>query len=171
MINTKEKNNDVFAANDPSSSSAPLELCWILTFYTIILNCKHTRIIKYVTLDSALFDFRFPSLGRHYFASYRAPILENSFWNRSLKPLHRARISGYWYPLSSKPWGMVRTGRPITRAVLLALKQSQKYPGCLVSMQKAYADRLGLASTYVISHFSASMSVWFFFQEKPIRVS
>lgn len=24
------------------------------------------------------------------------PILENSFWYRSLKPLHKARMSGYW---------------------------------------------------------------------------
>jgi hypothetical protein len=63
-------------------------------------------------------------------------------------------MSGYWYPFSSKPCGIARTGSAITVAVLLALKHSQKYPGCLVSMQKAYADLLGFASMYVVNHFS-----------------
>lgn len=88
---------------------------------------------------------------------HRFPMVENSFWYRSLKPLHSARISGYWYPFNSYPCGIARTGRPITLAVRLALKQSQKYPGCFWSMQKAYADRLGLASIYVVSHFSVGV--------------
>ena len=104
----------------------------------------------------------FPLVSSHLSLFYRLflttlhldPILENSFWYRSLKPLHRARISGYWYPLSSKPCGITRIGTPITVPVRLALKHSQKYPGCFVSMQNAYADRLGFASMYVVSHFS-----------------
>src|SRR6266566_4443342 len=66
-------------------------------------------------------------------------------------------MSGYEFLSSSKPFGMIRTGHELTRDPRLALKQRTKYPGCLASMQKAYVERLGLASMYVVSHFSAPL--------------
>ena len=74
--------------------------------------------------------------------------------NRSLKPLHNARMSGYMFFCSSKAFGTTFTAHCCTRACWPALKQRKKYPGCRGSIQKLYTDRFGLASVYVVNQRS-----------------
>lgn len=77
-----------------------------------------------------------------------------SFACLSLKPLHKALISGYGLFISSNACGITRTAHELTLAFWPALKQRQKYPGCLGSMQNAQTDRLGLASVQVVNQRS-----------------
>ena len=77
-----------------------------------------------------------------------------SFACLSLKPLHKALISGYGLFISSNACGITRTAHELTLAFWPALKQRQKYPGCLGSIQNAQTDRLGLASVQVVNQRS-----------------
>lgn len=65
---------------------------------------------------------------------------------RCLKPLHSDFMSGYDSLSSSKALGTILTFHDATLASCPALKQRWKYPAFFGLRQKAYMDRLGLAS-------------------------
>ncbi len=76
------------------------------------------------------------------------------FEKSNLNPLHSARMSGYALCRSSKALGTTLTSQLPSGAFCPALKHSEKYPGCFGSMQKAYTERFGLASVYVVNQRS-----------------